>query len=174
MGSSSATAKQMAAYYKRTGHSYPSAVYSHSQYGAPTIERFCELVVQQANAEGVRAEVLFCQAMKETGWLQFRGDVKPEQCNFGGIGATGGGNPGNSFPNVATGLLAQAQHLKAYATSSALNKPCVDPRYQYVRKGCAPYVEWLGIPDNPSGYGWAAAKNYGYDIVLMITKLKSF
>ncbi len=169
MGRSNCTVGQMVAYFKQSGHSYPSATYS--KYGAPTIERFCELVLQQANSEGVRAEVLFCQAMKETGWLRFGGDVKPDQCNFGGIGATGGGVAGNSFPNVATGLLAQAQHLKAYATTASLNNPCVDPRYQYVVKGCAPYVEWLG--SNPNGYGWATAENYGNDILLMINRLQS-
>ena len=31
----------------------------------------------------------------------------------------------------------------------------------------------LGIPDNPTGAGWAAADNYGKNLVDMITKLKS-
>lgn len=40
-------------------------------------------------------------------------------------------------------------------------------------RGVAPYVEWLGIKENPAGVGWASAKNYGYDIVGMIKTLKS-
>ena len=51
--------------------------------------------------------------MKETGFLQFGGDVSVEQFNFAGIGTTGGGVPGNSYPDVRTGVRAQIQHLKA-------------------------------------------------------------
>ncbi len=40
-------------------------------YGAPTLQDFCTIVLEEAKAEGVRAEVVFAQAMKETGWLRF-------------------------------------------------------------------------------------------------------
>ena len=62
---------------------------------------------------------------------------------------------------MRTGIRAQIQHLKAYATADALNQECVDDRYEYVKKGAAPYVEWLGIQENPYGGGWAAGKDYG-------------
>ena len=68
---------------------------------------------------------------------------------------------GNSFPDVRTGLRAQVQHLKAYASSEALNQECVDERFDYVTRETAPYVEWLGIQENPYGGGWAAGKDYG-------------
>ena len=41
----------------------------------------------------------------------------------------------------------------------------VDPRFQYVTRGCATFVEYLGIQENPWGKGWATASNYGYSIV---------
>ena len=44
----------------------------------------------------------------------------------------------------------------------------MDDRYEYVKKGAAPYVEWLGQQENPEGLGWATGDNYGYDIVNMI------
>ena len=50
---------------------------------------------EEATAEGVRPEVAFAQAMKETGWLQYGGDMQITQYNFAGIGTTGGGVPGN-------------------------------------------------------------------------------
>ncbi len=53
--------------------------------------------------------------MIETGNLRFGGDVLPEQCNFGGMGATGNGKRGLSFDTVLKGLRAQALHLRAYA-----------------------------------------------------------
>ena len=112
------------------------------------------------------------QTMKETGWLQYGGDASIEQFNFAGLGTTGGGVAGNSYPDVRTGIRAQIQHLKAYATADALAQECVDERYEYVTKGSAPYVEWLGQQENPEGYGWATADNYGYSIVDMISKLK--
>jgi len=41
-----------------------------------------------------------------------------------------------------------------------------------VKKGTAPYVEWLGQQENPEGLGWATGDNYGYDIVRMIHDMK--
>ena len=161
MGESSTTAKKMAAFYEDRGGVYPEDIYC--DYGAPTLEDFCEIVYEEAEAEGVKAEVVFGQICKETGFLRFGGDVEPEQCNFAGIGATGG-VPGASFPDVRTGIRAQVQHLKAYASDEPLNQECVDPRFQYVKRCAALYVEWLGVHENPIGAGWATGKNYGYSL----------
>lgn len=160
MGASQASAAQMAKYYQASGAAYPSTTYASK--GAGTIQQYCQLVVEEANAEGVRAEVLFCQAMKETGWLKFGGDVKAGQCNFGGLGATGGGAGGATFPDVRTGLRAQAQHLKAYASNAALNNTCVDPRFGLVTRGIAPNLEDL------NGRWAVPGTNYGQDILGMI------
>lgn len=171
MGQSRTNVNQMVKYFKANA-TYPS-FYANTE--APTIEAFCQIFYDEAVAEGVRAEVAFCQAMKETGYLKFGGDVSPSQYNFGGIGATGGGEPGNSFGSVTEGIRAQVQHLKAYADTGSLNKACVDPRFQYVKRGSAEYVEWLGIGDNPNGGGWAAGQGYGPSIVnSYIRKLFSY
>lgn len=170
MGNSTVSVAQMVKYYNRNAE-YPE-FYSNTE--ASTIEKFCQIYYEECAAEGVRVEVAFCQAMKETGWLKFGGDVSIEQYNFAGIGATGNGAKGNSFASPRIGIRAQVQHLKAYATDQALNQECVDPRYQYVSKGCAPYVEWLGICENPSGKGWATGAGYGTDIVRRISVLKTY
>ena len=70
-------------------------------------------------------------------------------------------------------MRAQIQHLKAYANKEALKNTCVDVRFSYVTRGSAPYVEWLGIQENPNGGGWAASKNYGNDLLGLINKLKA-
>ena len=57
------------------------------------------------------------------------------------------------------------KHLKAYATTDPLAGVCVDPRYKWVNKGCAPHVEWLGQKENPDGKGWAAGERYGKKIL---------
>ena len=160
----------MVSTYNGSGRAYPSKALSEG--GAATAQDFFTTLYDEAVAEGVSPELLFAQVMKETGWLQFGGDVKIQQLNFGGLGATGGGAAGASFPSVQIGLRAQVQHLRAYADSSAtpqaLSHPLVDPRFTYVRKGSAPYVEHLGIQENPQRTGWATARNYGNDLAAMI------
>ena len=166
MGESPVTVQEMVDYFNSSGKEYPSDQLSKG--GADSIETFCQMYYEEASAEGVRPEVAFAQTMKETGFLQYGGDASIEQFNFAGLGTTGGGVPGNSYPDVRTGIRAQIQHLKAYATSDPLEQECVDDRYEYVKKGAAPYVEWLGQQENPEGLGWATGDNYGYDIVNMI------
>ena len=170
MGSSSVTVDQMVAYYNSVT-SYPE-FYSSTE--APTIRQFCQIYLEECNAEGVKAEVAFVQAMKETNFLRYGGDVSIGQFNFAGIGATGNGAKGNYFVNVTTGIRAHVQHLKAYASTQPLNRPCVDPRFQYVTRNTAPYCEWLGIKENPYGKGWATAVNYGYNVVERMNQLKMY
>lgn len=180
MGTSQTNVAQMVRYYKANASGYDTfkARYegkydgSLAKGGASTIEQFAQIFYEEANAEGVKAEVAFTQCMKETGFLKYGGDVLPNQYNFAGIGATGAVH-GAKFKDVRTGIRAQIQHLKAYASTSPLNNACVDPRFNLVTRNTAPYVEWLGIKENPNGYGWATAKNYGYDIVGMVKVLLS-
>lgn len=134
MGRSKATASSMARAFRNSGSSYPDV---YASKGAAKIDDFCRIVVEEANAEGVRAEIVFAQAMHETGWLKFGGSVKLAQCNFAGLGATGGDAGGASFKDVRTGIRAQVQHLKAYASTAKLNRACVDPRFNYVKRGSA-------------------------------------
>jgi len=129
------------------------------------INNFAAIVLEEASIEGIRGDMAFAQIMKETNFLKFTGDVKESQNNFAGIGATGGGAAGASFPDIRTGVRAVIQHLKAYATKDPLKQPVVDPRYDLVTKASAPYFEWLGKNENPNGYGWATGLNYGGDIV---------
>ena len=155
MGKSIISAETMAKLYKQRGVEYPADVYGKA--GSPTIEDFCKLCVEEADEEGVRAEVLFAQAMHETAWLQFGNQVSVEQCNFGGLGAVNSGGAGEAFPDVRTGLRAQVQHLKAYASKDSLKHDVVDTRFDLVERGCAPTVfdlagRWAWPGD---GYGEA-------------------
>lgn len=170
MGSSSVTVDQMVNYYNSVT-SYP-AYYAGTE--APTIRQFCQIYLDECNAEGVKAEVAFVQAMKETNFLRYTGDVRIEQFNFAGLGATGNGVRGDSFASVTVGIRAQIQHLKAYASDAPLTQACVDSRFRYVQRKTAPFCEWLGIKENPFGKGWATAVNYGYNIVERVNQLKRY
>ena len=154
------------------GASYPAEALSAG--GAPTIRDFCAQLYEEAADEGIRPELVFCQAMKETGWLRFGGRVNVSQFNFAGIGAVDGGTTSASFSSVREGLRAQVQHLKVYAvkgvTKSALAHVCVDPRFSLVTTGSAEYVQWLGIKENPQGRGWATGKGYGCQIVSLMSE----
>jgi hypothetical protein len=82
----------------------------------------------------VRWDYAFFQMAVETNFLTYRtgrgrmGDVDPAQNNFAGLGTTGGGVPGDSFPDVSSGVLGQIQHLVAYS-GERLDDP-VAPRTQ--------------------------------------------
>ena len=178
MGSSSITVDQMVNFYENGKGNVSYDTFGESQYngcltqgGAPDIRTYCQIFKEEAENEGVKVEVAFTQAMLETGYLKFGGNVKPDQYNFAGIGATGNGNPGNSFGDVRTGIRAQIQHLKCYASTDSLNLAKVDPRWSNNLRGKAIYVEYLSIPNNPYGTGWAASATYGNDLLKLITNL---
>ena len=167
MGTSTISAESMARLFVSTGHTYPSEVYS--QRGASSITEFCNQVILAASSEGVRPEVVFAQAMLETGWLQFGGSVSADQCNFAGLGATGPQVGGARFDNVYQGLLAQSQHLKGYAARMPLNNVCVDPRYQILADrgylGIAPCLEDL------NGLWAVPGDGYGQRIAAIINRM---
>ncbi len=163
--------------YDSSGNTFPS--YYTENGRNVDLDRFAQLYIEEANAEGIRADVAFAQAMKETGWLKFGGQVSISQFNFAGLGATDDGAAGMSFAQkygdnengIRMGIRAQIQHLKAYASTEPLNNVCVDERFNLVKRGCAPYVEWLGQKENPNGYGWATGANYGQGIIDIMNRI---
>ena len=84
------------------------------------------------------------------------------------MGVTANGMKGNSFNTPHLGIRAQVQHLKAYASADVLVNACIDPRFPFVTRGCAEYVEWLGQKENPAGKGWATGEKYGEKILAVL------
>ena len=79
---------------------------------------------------GVRWDFAFYQMILETGALSYRrgnrsGDVSATQNNFAGLGATGGGAPGESFKDIPTGVRAHLEHLLLYS-GEKLDNPVAD------------------------------------------------
>ncbi|MEG0297588.1 MAG: N-acetylmuramoyl-L-alanine amidase [Clostridium sp.] len=155
MGKGTLTKEQMVKHLRSNN---PNKSYSY-------LEEFIGYTITEAAIEGINHDVLYSQMMNETGYLKFGGDVKEEQNNFAGIGATGNGVPGNSFDSIQIGIRAVVQHLKAYASTEPLKQENVDPRFHYVERGSATYVEHLGIKENPNGKGWAASQHYGLKLL---------
>jgi hypothetical protein len=115
-------------------------------------------------AEGVNQTLALVQMLHETNWLKFGGTVQARQNNFAGLGVTGGGVAGLSFPDVQTGALAHVQHLKAYGSTLPLTSTVVDPRFRYVKRGSAPTLRSL------TGR-WATDPNYGDKLLKLYRQL---
>lgn len=158
MGKAAADVEQMQAYIKTKNADVAQSVLD-----------MIPLYLLEGEAEGVRGDVAFAQSCLETGNFGFSGSaVTLEQNNFCGMGVTFNGKKGNSFDTAQLGIRAQLQHLKAYACKDELVNETVDPRFKYVTRGSAPYVEWLGIQENPQGKGWAAGAGYGTKIISIL------
>lgn len=131
----------------------------------PDAPDLVDLYLSIGREYGIRGDIAFCQAAKETGWWRFTGIVQPGQNNYCGLWATGtpntgledlhGADPtrvwfvqgsyGAYFDSPATGVEAQIQHLYAYACTKDLpdGKVLLDPRFNLVNRGCAP--NWVDL-----------------------------
>jgi hypothetical protein len=119
---------------------------------------------------GVRWDYAFFQMAIETNFLTYRrpngrmGDVDPRQNNFAGIGTTGGGVPGDSFPDVSTGVLGQIQHLVVYSGEMVPNP--VAPRTQLKQEHILAISRALNRPVRFSDLArrWAVDPKYANSI----------
>jgi hypothetical protein len=118
----------------------------------------------------VRWDYAFFQMAIETNFLKYRrgdgrrGDVSASQNNFAGIGATGHGAPGERFPDVATGVHAQIQHLVAYS-----GEHLAQPIARRTRNNQDDIIKSSHRLGRPVTFGdlarrWAADRNYGKSI----------
>lgn len=163
MDKSQASIEQMRTYIKKVNPQVPDSVV-----------KMIPLYITEGTAEGVRGDIAFAQSCLETGDFTFSNSaVTLNQNNFCGLGVTKTGMKGSSFKTPAEGIRAQIQHLQAYASTDKLQNRCVDPRYTYVNRGCAEYVEHLGTHENPKGQGWASGQNYGQKIINILNSILS-
>lgn len=176
LGKAEATAEQMAAYL--LSKNPKPKIYM-------AVLDFCQLFLSIAAQEGVRGDALFAQSCKETANFKYGGTVIPEQNNYAGLGTINKCTMGACFKDEATGILAQAQHAKGYATKDALSMECVDPRYnllvRYGKAGTAENWEDLGGKWAVPGYDTKkyasldeankACDSYGYQIVDILNSI---
>jgi hypothetical protein len=127
----------------------------------------------------VRWDYAFYQMLIETNFLTYRtgsgkwGDVRPNQNNFAGIGATGGGAPGDRYPDVSTGVLAQIQHLVAYS-GEIVERPVAARTREVQQK----VVELSRASGRPVTYRdlagrWAVDRKYGASIESMAERYRA-
>lgn len=113
---------------------------------------------------GIRADVMYAQAAKETGFGRYTGKVKPEMNNWAGIkkyGAVGDETEDHeSFATPEDGVRGHFNHMSAYVGVEPVGE--VHGRYSSVKSlswaGTVKYVEQLGGK-------WCPDVNYGYSIL---------
>ena len=132
-------------------------------------EEIVSYYYEEGTREGIRPDVAFAQALKETGFFSYGGDVIPEQNNYCGLGTTGGGVKGEFFATPQMGVRAHIQHLLAYSSTRRPLTPIIDPRYDIVRNayGSRTLGDWQDLNGR-----WAVpGKYYGQEILSMFKSI---
>lgn len=123
-----------------------------------SVEELVDIYWQEAEREGVRPDLALSQALVETGFFKYGGDVHHNQNNFCGLGTTGNGVKGASFKTPEIGVRAHIQHLLAYTQKKRPSTKIVDPRYELahrIRLERGVVDTWYGLNGT-----WAMGSNY--------------
>ncbi len=138
-----------------------------------SVEELVHTYYDEAQSEGIRPDVAISQAILETGFFGYGGDVVAEQNNYCGLGTTGNGVKGAWFTTPREGIRAHIQHLLAYSTERLPSKPIVDPRYELVRN--IPSIFAKSTTLYSLNGKWAVPGiNYGQKIEKILHEMKSW
>lgn len=146
---------------KAQAHRWAAARATRAVWTPAIIATLVHLYWQIGTEENVRPDVALAQSAKETGFWSFTGDVAADQWNLAGIGAVGGGVPGERWDSLEAGVRGHLRRLRMYADGSweiydlAILKRSLGTRYW----SSARFVEDFG-----SGR-WAPSPSYGRSIV---------
>lgn len=132
---------ELRSWWSNTGRGQPSRLQA-------SIGDLIAIYIGEGNAEGVRGDLAFAQAVLETGYFT-NSDTTIN--NFAGIAHYDGTKSGSAFPNPLIGVRGQIQLLKKYAlgNDAPLAHPNVAPR------AGASATTWGGLAGT-----WASASNY--------------
>lgn len=141
LGPSTLTVAQLRTWWDSIGRGQPPRL-------GIAIADLIALYTSEGDAEGVRGDLAFAQAVLETGYFT-NGDTARN--NFAGIAHYDSSASGSAFPNPTIGVRAQIQLLKKYAlgNDAQLANPDVAP------SAGASATTWGGLAGT-----WASATNY--------------
>jgi hypothetical protein len=146
----------------------------------PRYDSIATEYMRQGEMLGLRWDFAFYQMIVETGALTYwrgrrAGDVKASQNNFAGLGATGRGERGESFPDIATGVRAHLEHLLLYA-----GRPVAEPVAQRTRnvRDWGVLTPWQKTFTRPITYTdmssrWAQSKTYANMLKLVADRFQA-
>ncbi len=121
---------------------------------------------EEGSRTGIRPDIAFAQALKETGYFRYGGTVIPAQNNYCGLGTTSATVQGAYFATPRLGVKAHIQHLLAYASVEPPQDNIVDPRYELVRRsyGSNTLTQWKDLNGRWAvpgvGYGQSILEDY--------------
>ena len=142
-GPSVFSADELAQWYDAQGHGSRASV---------PIADVARSYIDHGNAEGIRGDMAFAQAIHETGWFANNDTITAN--NFAGIGHCDSCPAGFPFATADIGVLVQIQLLKSYAeTDPTYNLPRAAPNVNGPRGCCQTWTELGGV--------WATDPNYG-------------
>lgn len=123
---------------------------------------------------GIRPEVLYAQAAKETGFGRYGGKVLPEMNNFAGIKKYGAVNDATedheTFATREDGVRGHFNHMAAYVGIDPIGE--VHGRYNSVKS-----LAWAGSVEFVEDLGgrWCPDLYYGYAIVIdLLNKMEKY
>lgn len=122
---------------------------------------------------GIRADILYAQAAKETGYGKYTGRVLPEMNNWAGIkkyGAVGDATEDHeSFATPDDGVRGHFNHMCAYVGLEPVGTP--HGRYYSVKS-----LAWAGTITEAEQLGgkWCPDPMYGADVVKMAENMKNY
>jgi hypothetical protein len=137
-----------------------------------SLEDLAAFYYEEAGHEGIRPDLAMAQAILETGFFRYGGDVLPEQNNYAGIGTTGRGVRGEWFTSPQLGVRAHVQHLLVYSSTREPVQPLADPRYHLVRQLPAYHAQcttWESL----SGKWAVPGVDYGHRILRVLENIKN-
>jgi N-acetylmuramoyl-L-alanine amidase len=147
-----------------------AAAWARENGATPTFQRLARIYWQLAPKRGIRPEIAYAQAAKETNYGRFTGVLDASFRNPCGLKVTaGGGNydPGahKRFPTWRAGIAAHLDHMALYAGAKGYPRASTpDPRHFPFLHGKAPSVERLGGK-------WAPSPTYGKELVKLVRHL---
>ena len=155
----------------------PGRLMSYVRQRNPKLEPKFDVVASEYMRHGealhVRWDYAFFQMLLETGYLAYGGDVKPDQNNFAGLGATGKGARGERFKDVSTGARAHIEHLLMYSGEHVENP--VAERTRNIQEWNV-LTSWQKSIDGPITFTqlakkWApTSRRYAVDIETIATR----
>jgi hypothetical protein len=142
--------------------------FEHSTYRprvSTPIADYARWFIEEGNAEGIRGDIAFAQAVLETGGFANTDSV--EGNNFSGIGHYDNVPRGFSFPSPQAGVRAQIQLLKSYAVRKPeYANPLVDKRL-HGPAGCC--KTWNDLTRK-----WATDPGYGPKVMFLYSAIVDY
>ncbi|MHB9924553.1 N-acetylmuramoyl-L-alanine amidase [Clostridium botulinum] len=138
----------------------------NAPYLANTYKKYCGIY-------SIRLEIAWVQMCLETNFLRYSDTsiTTLDMHNYAGLGALDGNGRKQAlkFNTEEEGVECHIQHLFAYCSKNNLpqGQNLIDPRFKYVDRGSAIYVENLG------GGKWASDKQYANKLLSLLDRLKN-